>query len=221
VRPISRRESSRSYPGMDVEGFTLTEKSITKIRTLSSMSASCSLKGCDYRSSRHAEGATTPPWAHVPRHHRDGTFRRSLIPLARELGCVVRSLGEPQKRSVHGTSGHDSSADRAFSEDGMSEALHVFFGAQAMASGVTFRHGRDPERSGWHHWRWLRNGMSRCCRTSAPLYHRRDAFGLDPETGMRWVRETFDVRGRPRGSRNSDVASSAAFNPGRSAGAPL
>lgn len=188
------------YTGMDLKRFTLTEESDHKDPNMVLyVGRLVPYKGCDYLVRAMQQVQQRRPDAHLV-VIGDGFFRPHLEQLAAELGVRCQFLGEKPQSEIR--SWYERA--RVFCgpsvtlEDGMSEAFgNVFSEAQAMGVPVvSFQHGGIPET--------MQNGITGLLAPERDVpalaqhllrYLEDDAFwSKSRQTGMEWVRQTFDVR---------------------------
>lgn len=188
------------YTGMDLKRFTLTEESDHKDPNMVLyVGRLVPYKGCDYLVRAMQQVQQRRPDAHLV-VIGDGFFRPHLEQLAAELGIRCQFLGEKPQTEIR--SWYERA--RVFCgpsvtlEDGMSEAFgNVFSEAQAMGVPVvSFQHGGIPET--------MQNGITGLLAPERDVpalaqhllrYLEDDAFwSKSRQTGMEWVRQTFDVR---------------------------
>lgn len=188
------------YTGMDLERFTTTDTFDHKDPNLVLyVGRLVPYKGCDYLLRAMQRVQQRRPEAHLV-VIGDGTFRAELERLARELNVRCQFVGEKPQKEIRAW----YERARVFCgpsvtlEDGMSEAFgNVFSEAQAMGVPVvSFHHGGIPET--------MQDGITGLLapERDVPMlaehllrYLQDDAFwATSRQQGMRWVRETFDVR---------------------------
>jgi glycosyltransferase involved in cell wall biosynthesis len=188
------------YTGMDLERFTAMDTVDHKDPNMVLyVGRLVPYKGCDYLLRAMQQVQQRRPEAHLV-VIGDGTFRAELERLARELNVRCQFVGEKPQKEIRAW----YERARVFCgpsvtlEDGMSEAFgNVFSEAQAMGVPVvSFHHGGIPET--------MQDGITGLLapERDVPLlaehllrYLQDDAFWTTSrQQGMRWVRETFDVR---------------------------
>jgi colanic acid/amylovoran biosynthesis glycosyltransferase len=188
------------YTGMDLERFTARDTFDHKDPNMVLyVGRLVPYKGCDYLLRAMQQVQHRRPDAHLV-VIGDGTFRAELERLARELNVACQFVGEKPQKEIRAW----YERARVFCgpsvtlEDGMSEAFgNVFSEAQAMGVPVvSFHHGGIPET--------MQDGVTGLLapERDVPMladhllrYLQDDAFwATSRQQGMRWVRETFDVR---------------------------
>jgi glycosyltransferase involved in cell wall biosynthesis len=209
------------YTGMDLNGFTITDQSDHKDPNMVLyVGRLVPYKGCDYLLRAMQQVQRRRPEAHLV-IIGDGTFRAQLESLARELAVRCQFLGEKPQKEIR--TWYERA--RVFCgpsvtlEDGMSEAFgNVFSEAQAMGVPVvSFHHGGIPET--------MQDGITGLLapERDVPMlaehllrYLEDDAFWTrSREEGIRWVRQTFDVRQQTARLEKLYDGVIASFQPGR------
>jgi glycosyltransferase involved in cell wall biosynthesis len=209
------------YTGMDLRSFTITAESDHKDPNMVLyVGRLVPYKGCDYLLRAMQQVQQRHPAAHLV-IIGDGTFRAQLELLAGELGVRCQFLGEKPQKEIR--TWYERA--RVFCvpsvtlEDGMSEAFgNVFSEAQAMGVPVvSFQHGGIPET--------MQHGITGLLapERDVPMlaghllrYLQDDAFWTGSrQHGMRWVRETFDVRRQTARLEELYDGVIASFQPGR------
>lgn len=187
------------YTGMNCDAFTPTRSLAEKDNDLVVyVGRLVPYKGCDYLLRAMALVQKAHPRAHLM-VIGDGTFRPALEKLKHQLGVACTFLGERPQSEIR----HWLERARVFCapsitmKNGMSEAFgNVFSEAQAMGVPVVaFRHGGIPET--------LCDGLTGLLAAEGDVhqlaahllrYLQDDGFWLHSrESGMRWIRQTFDV----------------------------
>jgi glycosyltransferase involved in cell wall biosynthesis len=209
------------YTGMDLRSFTITEQSDHKDPNMVLyVGRLVPYKGCDYLLRAMQQVQQRRPEAHVV-VIGDGTFRPHLESLAHELGLHCQFLGEKPQKEVRSwlERARVFCAPSVTLDDGMSEAFgNVFSEAQAMGVPVvSFHHGGIPET--------MQDGVTGLLapERDVPMLAQHLGRYLEDgvfwsnsrEQGMRWVRETFDVRRQTARLEEIYDAVIAAFQPGR------
>jgi colanic acid/amylovoran biosynthesis glycosyltransferase len=209
------------YTGMDFRSFMITEQSDHKDPNMVLyVGRLVPYKGCDYLLRAMQQVQQRQPDAHLV-IIGDGTFRAQLELLARELGVRCQFLGEKPQKEIRTwyERARVFCAPSITLEDGMSEAFgNVFSEAQAMGVPVvSFQHGGIPET--------MRDGITGLLapERDVPLlanhllrYLQDDAFWAQSrQQGMRWVRESFDVRRQTARLEELYDGVIASFEPGR------